>query len=193
VGEVVSPNSQAGSSARGSVATMVDLDSLEAQAEVPETSLPNVTIGAPAQIFLDAYPGSPYAGRVDRIWPTADRQKATVEVRIAFEALDSRLRPEMGVRVVFLDPDTGAGGAEAPPDAVAASAVLVPEDALVPADGQHGVFVLERDTVRFAPLELGARRGGRVIVHAGLAGNEEVVRNPPATLASGDRVRRAGS
>ncbi|MEO2164413.1 MAG: HlyD family efflux transporter periplasmic adaptor subunit [bacterium] len=78
VGEVVSPNSQGGSNARGSVATMVDFASLEAQAEVPETSLAAVRLGAPARIYLDAFPGAPYTGRIDRIWPAADRQKATV-------------------------------------------------------------------------------------------------------------------
>ncbi|MFH0944505.1 MAG: HlyD family efflux transporter periplasmic adaptor subunit, partial [Planctomycetota bacterium] len=81
VGEVVSPNSQAGSNARGSVATMVDFSSLEVQAEVPETSLSAVKVGAPARIFLDAFPDRPYSGKVERIWPTADRQKATIEVR----------------------------------------------------------------------------------------------------------------
>ncbi|MBK7644823.1 MAG: ATP-binding cassette domain-containing protein [Planctomycetes bacterium] len=99
VGEVVSPNGQGGSTARGSVVTMVDFGSLEVQAEVPETTLPNVKLGAPAKIWLDAYPDKAYAGRVDRIWPTANRSKATVEVRIVFEERDDRLRPEMGVRM----------------------------------------------------------------------------------------------
>ena len=103
VGEVVSPNVQGGSNARGSVVTMVDFGSLEVQAEVPETSLASVVLGAPARVFLDAHPEKPYSGRVDRIWPTANRTKATVEVRIVFEERDDRLRPEMGVRVVFVD------------------------------------------------------------------------------------------
>ena len=80
VGEVVSPNAQ-GSSSRGSVATMVDFDSLEVQIELPETSIAAARPGGAAQVFLDAYPNRAYAGRVDRVWPTANRQKGTIEVR----------------------------------------------------------------------------------------------------------------
>ncbi len=165
VGEVVSPNSQAGSNARGSVATMVDFGSLEVQAEVPETSLAAVRIGGPVRIFLDAHPDRPYAGKVERIWPTANRQKATVEVRVAFAERDERLRPEMGVRVVFLGEAAGAAEAEAP----AEDMLLVPSDALVRRDGGTGVFVLEGDVARFRGLVLGARRANRVAVAQGLA------------------------
>ena len=84
VGEVVSPNA-VGSQSRGSVATMVDFATLEVQVEVPETNLSAVVVGADAQIFLDAFPEDAYRGKVLRIWPTANRQKATVEVRVGFE------------------------------------------------------------------------------------------------------------
>ncbi|MCA9001611.1 MAG: HlyD family secretion protein, partial [Planctomycetes bacterium] len=100
VGEVVSPNSQGGNS-RGAVATLVDFRSLEAQVELPEVRIAGVTVGAPAVLYLDAFPDVALAGRVDRIWPTANRQKATVEVRVTFDELDARVRPEMGLRVVF--------------------------------------------------------------------------------------------
>src|SRR6185436_2727125 len=91
VGEVVSPNA-VGSQSRGSVATMVDPATYEVQVEVPETNLAAVEVHAGASIFLDAYPESGYEGEVLRIWPTANRQKATVEVRVGFMAPDSRLR-----------------------------------------------------------------------------------------------------
>src|SRR5690606_7887824 len=93
VGEVVSPNVMGGASTRGAVATLVDFASLEVQADVPETSLKAVTVGAPARVFLDAFPERPYAGEVSRVWPTADRQKATVEVRVRLLEPDQRLRP----------------------------------------------------------------------------------------------------
>ena len=188
VGEVVSPNSQGGSRARGSVVTMVDLASLEVQAEVPETTLAAVRLDAPARVFLDAYPGEPYAGRIDRIWPTADRQKATVEVRIAFEEPDERLRPEMGVRVVFLDEEPEPAAGESVEEVL-----LIPTNALVTLAGERGVFVLERDAVRFQALGLGEERGGRVVVESGFAGDELVVLDPPSNLKDGDRVRRTES
>src|SRR6185436_18598851 len=99
VGEVVSPNVQGGSNARGAVCTMVDFDSLEVQANVPESALSSVLLQAPADVYLDAFPDDRYEGVVDRIWPTADRQKATVEVRVRLVKKDDRLRPEMGVRI----------------------------------------------------------------------------------------------
>lgn len=182
VGEVVSPNVQGGTSARGSVVTMVDFASLEVQAEVPETSLAAVKVGERARIYLDAYPEKPYPGRVDRVWPTANRTKATVEVRVEFEARDDRLRPEMGVRVVF-------GGEEGKPLEKEPDAVIfVPTNAVVKIGGQSGVFVVERDTVRFAQVSIGEERAGRVVVQTGLSEGQVVVVDPPARLKDGDRV-----
>ncbi len=188
VGEVVSPNSQGGSNARGSVCTLVDLDSLEVQAEVDEANLTAVELGAPAAIFLDAYPEHRYDGRVDRIWPTANRQKGTVEVRIRFLARDDRLRPEMSARVVF---ERGGAADEitARAAAAAAPAILVPDTAVVQIDGRDGAFVVERDVVRFVDLELGDRAGGRVTVRRGLQAGQRIVLDPPASLRSGDRIR----
>jgi HlyD family secretion protein len=184
VGEVVSPNA-VGSQSRGSVATMVDFSTLEVQVEVPETSLAAVVIDAPASIFLDAYPASGYTGRVLRIWPTANRQKATVEVRVGFDAPDQRLRPEMGARVVF-----GASGADTPsrPES-AAPVILLPRSAIVTIEGQPHVFVLERDVARQRSVALGEERSGRVVVRDGLVSGERVVDAPPDSLRDGERVR----
>ncbi|MFN0008019.1 MAG: efflux RND transporter periplasmic adaptor subunit [Planctomycetota bacterium] len=187
VGEVVSPNVQGGSSARGSVVTMVDFASLEVQAEVPETSLAAVEIGRGAKVYLDAFPEKAYPARVDRIWPTANRTKATVEVRVAFLERDERLRPEMGVRVVF-----EREGAQEPvsPDAAAAEpVVLIPAGAIVRVGGESGVFVLERDRVNFRKISLGAERASRRVVSAGLSEGETIVLSPPDSLEDGDRVR----
>ena len=187
VGEVVSPNSQAGSTARGSVATMVDFSSLEVQAEVPETSLSAVQVGAPARIFLDAFPGRAYSGRVERIWPTADRQKATIEVRVSFEERDNRLRPEMGVRVVFIsgDADEASGDLDTSP---LENLLLIPADAVVRKDSMTGVFVLERDVVRYRQVKLGQRKSNQVAVEEGLLEDEIIVCSPDPSLSDGDRV-----
>ncbi|MBL8861612.1 MAG: efflux RND transporter periplasmic adaptor subunit [Planctomycetes bacterium] len=199
VGEVVSPNSQGGSNARGSVVTMVDFATLEVQAEVPETSLASVALGAEARIYLDAAPSKAYPGRVDRIWPTANRTKATVEVRVAFLERDQELRPEMGVRVVFAPPAPGASGASAADGGSASPAlppearILVPLDCVARADGKSYVWLHESGVVRRRDVELGLERAGRVAVLAGLAAGEEIVRKPAASLADGQRVRVAGA
>ncbi|MGE3175167.1 MAG: efflux RND transporter periplasmic adaptor subunit [Planctomycetota bacterium] len=196
VGEVVSPNVQGGSNARGAVCTMVDFDSLEVQANVPETTLAAVRLGAPADVFLDAFPDRRLAGVVDRIWPTADRQKATVEVRVRLRERSDELRPEMGVRVVFRSDDDAAasGAADAAAgadDGAQAPVLLVPENALVEATGRTGAFVVERDTVRFVEVRIGERRSGRAAVEQGLRPGQRLVLDPPATLADGDRIRLA--
>jgi RND family efflux transporter MFP subunit len=181
VGEVVSPNA-VGTNSRGSVVTMVDFDSLEVQVEVPETSLAAVALGASAKVFLDAYPTVTYAGRVERIWPTANRQKATVEVRVAFDRPDERLRPEMGARVVFT-----ADGSEDP--AETPQGILVPSDCVVSVEGRRGLFVLERDVVQFRQVVTGEERSGRILIESGLNEGEQVVASPPSSLSSGDRVQ----
>jgi RND family efflux transporter MFP subunit len=188
VGEVVSPNVTGGSTSRGAVCTLVDFDSLEVQANVPETALPSVRLGAPADVFLDAFPEERYPGTVERIWPTADRAKATVEVRVRLLRKDERLRPEMGVRIVFRDGDEATATAPA-----AKAQLVVPEEAIVQIDGRAGVFVLERDVVRFQPVATGERRNGRVVVTDGLAADQRLVLSPPPTLSSGHRVRRLDS
>ncbi len=184
VGEVVSPNVQGGGNARGAVCTMVDFESLEAQAEVPETSLSAVNRGAVAEVFLDAFPDRRYRGRVDRIWPTANRQKATVEVRVKLDAPDASLRPEMGVRIVFLPADA----AESSAPATGERRILVPETAIVEVQGRAGVFVLERDVATFTPIEVGDRANGRAEVRVGLRVGQRIVLDPPPSLHSGDRV-----
>jgi RND family efflux transporter MFP subunit len=187
VGEVVSPNA-VGSQSRGSVVTMVDPATYEVQVEVPETNLAAVEVGAPASIFLDAYPESGYEGEVLRIWPTANRQKATVEVRVGFRAPDARLRPEMGARVVFRA--SGAPPAESAP--AGPPRILVPQSAVVTIDGQPHVFVLERDVARSRAVVLGEERSGRVVIERGLASGERIVDAPPDSLRDGERVRMSG-
>jgi len=185
VGEVVSPNSQ-GANSRGSVATLVDLASLEVQIDLPETLLPQVSVDAPARIFLDAFPDRPYTGRILRIWPTANRQKATIELRVGFDAPDERLRPDLGARVVFGEEKEPVADSETLPDRV-----VIPVSAVVRIDGTDGVFVLERDVVRWRPLVPGGERAGRIVVEEGLAGGERIVDNPPPSLEDGERVRVA--
>jgi RND family efflux transporter MFP subunit len=188
VGEVVSPNSQGGSS-RGSVVTMVDFDSLEVQVDMPETSLHAVAVGGAANIYLDAFPEIAYRGRVERIWPTANRQKATVEVRATFLAPDDKLRPEMGVRVVFTPRGAKqAGDGPVDPAQPQGDLVLIPSSCVVRIETRPGVFELERDVARWREIELGDERGERVIVTRGLNGGERLVAAPPSNLNDGDRV-----
>lgn len=203
VGEVVSPNALGGQS-RGSVATMVDFASLEIQVELPETSLSSVAVGRPAEVYLDAFASERFEGTVLRIWPTANRQKATIEVRVGLATLDPRLRPEMGARVVFTPaaaeaPGTGddtaepqSGEAQTPgaqtPETQAPQ-LLIPSTAVVARGGERGVFVVEGGVAMFRPVAAGPPRGLRVAIEKGLVEGETVVVAPPADLENGGRVR----
>jgi RND family efflux transporter MFP subunit len=182
VGEIVS-SIGAGANSRGSVATLVDFDTLEVQVELAQTSLKAARQGAPVVIYLDAYPDHPYKGRVRQIWPTADRQKATVELRAEFLERDERILPEMGVRVVFT-----AQEAAAPTEAE----VRVPKSAVKPApDGSATAWVVIDGKVSARPVVVkGPPTGDSVAVSSGLAGGETVVLDPPPEgFADGAEVR----
>jgi HlyD family secretion protein len=182
VGEVVVA-SGGGANARGSVATLVDFDTLEVQIELSQTALEAARVGAPVLIYLDAYPEEGYRGQVRQVWPTASRAKATVELRAEFLERDERLLPELGVRVVFVPEEESN---PTPP------MVLLPKSALLPGDGNR-VFVLVDGFVEVRELTLRDDFDNDLIeVGAGLIGGETVIINPSAELQSGDPVQIGG-
>jgi hypothetical protein len=165
---------------------MVDFASLEVEAEVPETSLSPSSSDGRRRSTSTRSP-TRHTPRRLALWPTANRSKATVEVRIEFLRRDEKLRPEMGVRVVF----EGEGEREAPSagTAPAKPVLLVPVEAIVKAGGDPGVFLVERDRVRFQKVKLGAESNGRSVVEEGISDGDRIVLGPPSTLESGDRIR----
>ena len=183
VGEVVVA-SGGGANARGSVATLVDFDTLEVQIELSQTALEAARVGAPVLIYLDAYPEEGYRGQVRQVWPTASRAKATVELRAEFLERDERLLPELGVRVVFVPEEESN---PTPP------MVLLPKSALLPGEGNQ-VFVLVDGFVEKRSLTLRDDFDNALIeVGSGLIGGETVIVNPPADLQEGDPVKIGGN
>jgi HlyD family secretion protein len=187
VGEVVAATG-AGGNSRGSVATIVDPSTLEVQVELAETRLGTITEGDLTRIALDAAPDKPYRGRVRQVWPTADRQKATVEMRIEFLERPPVLKPEMGARVSFVarnsTKETPKDGTEASPQRPRVDAT-----AIVEAGGKKAVFVVSNGKVRRVDVKAGEQVGGLVEIEAGLVGGETVVVRPPADLVDGSAVR----
>ncbi len=181
VGEVVAPLA-ASASSRGAVVTLADMGSLQVEADVSESSIRRIQTEQPCLVTLDAMPAEPYRGRVDKIVPTADRAKATVLVKVTFDALDERVLPEMSAKVSFL-PETA--DAAAPTAAV----LSVPRGAIAERGGRRVVFVVEKERVREAAIETGATYGGSVEVREGLSADEIVVLDPPGDLKGGGRVR----
>jgi RND family efflux transporter MFP subunit len=185
VGEVVAATG-AGPNSRGSVVTIVDPKTFEVQVEMAETRIGSIAAGDAARIKLDFEGGESkgYAGRVRQVWPTADRQKATVEIRVEFLERPPVLKPEMGATVAFLP-----RGPARPEPAAAAEPVRVPKRAVATRDGRPAALVVVGDRVKVVPLRVGPERGTTVEVIEGLVGGETVVLDPPASLSDGDVVR----
>jgi HlyD family secretion protein len=177
-GEMVSPVSAGGGFTRTGISTIVDMTSLEVEVDVNESYINRVK---PRQA-VTAYPDVQIPAHVITTVPTADRQKATVLVRIGFDRLDPRILPDMGVKVTFLrDPDAVETAAARP-------VRLVPKTALKTEGEQTYAFVVGDGTVDRRAVKAGGTDGDRVEIVAGLQPGERVVVSPPPTLTAGSQI-----
>ncbi|RPI14740.1 MAG: efflux RND transporter periplasmic adaptor subunit [Lysobacterales bacterium] len=177
-GETVSPISAGGGFTRTGIATIVDMDSREIEVDVNEAYINRVRDDQRVEATLDAYPDWKIPGHVISIVPTADRQKATVRVRIAFDQLDPRILPDMGIKVRFLEDESPA--TVAPP--------TLPESAVVRDGEAAAVWVVTDGRVERREVALGEVQDGRVTIARGLAGGEVVVVDAPRRLKAGAAV-----
>jgi RND family efflux transporter MFP subunit len=185
-GEMISPISAGGGFTRTGIGTIVDMDSLEIQVDVNESFINRVAPGQPVEAVLNAYPDWKIPGAVIAIIPSADRNKATVKVRVALRQKDRRILPDMGVRVSFLSAPAAPGAGPA-----GGAGVLVPA-AAVRVEGKAGiVFVFADDKVQRRPVTLGQSVGPDRQVLTGLSAGERVVLSPPASLSDGIAVKLA--
>jgi RND family efflux transporter MFP subunit len=184
-GEMISPVSSGGFTRTG-ISTLVDMSSLEIEVDVNEAFIQRAFAGQPSVAVLDAYPDWKIPARVITIVPAADRQKATVRVRIGFDELDPRILPDMGVKVSLLEPaeEVGAGS-----EVEGEPRLRIPRAALRQDGDQKVVWVVDEDHLRRRAVRLGRidDRGAEVV--AGLAGGELVMIEGPAAPSDGDRVK----
>ena len=181
-GEMISPVSAGGGFTRTGICTVVDMSSLEIEVDVNESYINRVSPAQRVDATLDAYPDWKIAAKVITMVPTADRQKATVLVRIGFDRLDPRILPDMGIKVAFLD-------TERPAEATTRRAdLVVPKSALRKDAGNDVVFVVQGDRVERRAVRLGQTRGDQLVVVSGLQPGEQVVVEGPRGLAGGSRV-----
>ncbi len=187
-GEMVSPVSAGGGFTRTGISTIVDMSSLEIEVDVNESYINRVTPGQPVSAVLDAYPDWQIPARVITMVPTADRQKATVLVRIGFDrpggsgAIDPRILPDMGAKVTFLREAEADGTTATRPVA------LVPKAAVRAENGASYVFVVQQETVQRRAIQTAGTDGDRVEVTAGLTGGERIVMSPPEGLTEGSLI-----
>lgn len=183
-GEMISPVSAGGGFTRTGIGTIVDMSSLEIEVDVSESYINRVRPGQPVEAVLDAYPEWRIPAHVITTVPSADRQKATVRVRIAFEKLDPRILPDMGVKVSFLAERTPE-----PSDAPVRPLLFMPKTAVRTVDGQSVVFVVHGDRVERRAVKVGREDGDQVEVLSGVAAGDRIVVEGPDTLVDGARVK----
>jgi HlyD family secretion protein len=182
VGEMVSPISAGGGFTRTGIATVVDMNSLEIEVDVNEAYIARVVPAQQVNAILDAYPDWEIPSKVRTVIPTADRQKATVKVRISFLKLDPRILPDMGIKVTFLGDETGKKkGAPAP-------AALISQDAVRDDNGKKIVFLVKEERIERRAVTLGGTRGSDAEVMAGLAAGDKVVVKGPGDLRDGQAI-----
>ena len=183
-GEMISPVSAGGGFTRTGICTIVDMESLEIEVDVNEAYIQRVKAGQRVSATLDAYPDWQIPAEVIAIVPTADRQKATVRVRIGFLERDERVLRDMGAKVAFLGSDAPSAAAQAP------QGVTIAREALrTDATGDFVWHVADGKISRRSVEASGARERERVLITKGLTAGDKVVSSSDATLTAGLKVR----
>ncbi len=186
-GEMISPNSAGGGNTRTGIATVVDMSSLEIEVDVNEAYIGRVHEAQKVDAVLDAYPDWHIPSHVVSIIPTADRDKATVKVRVGFDKLDPRILPQMAIQVWFLGDDASATAAT--PQA----RVQIPQAAVHKDGTTPYVYVYNDGRAERRAVKLGAATGSDIEVLAGVSGDERVIVQADKPLADGARVRETHS
>ena len=187
VGEMVSPVSAGGGFTRTGIATIVDMNSNEVEVDVNEAYIARVQPGQRVDSVLDAYPDWKIPSHVRTVIPTADRQKATVKVRISFDKLDQRILPDMGVKVSFYgeDEEKRAKKKEEGPKPLA----IIPKSAVRSSGDSTYVFLLKNGKLERRGVNVGNDRGSDVEVMAGVNPGDTLVTGGAQNLHDGDTVR----
>jgi RND family efflux transporter MFP subunit len=185
VGEVVAP-SVGGGLTRGAVVTMADLATLEVEVDVNEAYIARISNGLKARITLDAYPDTSFRGAVRQVVPTADRQRATVQVKVSITDHDARILPEMGAKVDFLQRDSTPTGKAI---VAARPVVRIPQAAVREDGGKSVVWIVRAEHLTRREIDAGPVSAGFREVRAGLSGGEQLLLGGVENPVEGMRVK----
>jgi RND family efflux transporter MFP subunit len=188
VGEMVAPGGFTSQQSTGSIVRIADPASLEIEADINESYISKLELGQPVSIQVDAVPDATFHGRLRQIVPTADRQRAVVEVKVTVDDRDDRLVPDMSCTVTFLAEGTDTEQLAQPPR------ILVDPRAVVERDGRQVALRIAGDRVELVAVSVAAQPegDGRLDVTSGLRGGDVVVLAPGPDLEDGARVRVSG-
>src|SRR5215471_8504492 len=176
------------STSSGAIVAIADMNSLEAEVDVNEANVGQLTQGEPADINVQAIPDHTYKGVLRQVIPTADRTKATVTVKVSILDKDRLIKPEMSCNVTFLEPRKKGEQKEAVP----ARIVTVPKDAITTRNGKQVVYVIDNNKAHEVVVVTGNELKGQVIVKSGLVGTESLVNNPPQKVVDSSSVKLKG-
>jgi len=187
IGEMISPVSAGGGFTRTGISTIVDMSSLEIEVDVNESYIARVTPSQRVVAVLDAYPDWEIPASVRTIIPSADRQKATVKVRIAFDQLDPRILPDMGVKVSFLTVQEAAStdSSNAEPILWVDARGILGADAGAP----YALICGADQLLEFRPVKTGKTLPRGVEILSGLNAGDWIVVDPSGTLQGGQRIQ----
>jgi RND family efflux transporter MFP subunit len=182
IGEMVSPISAGGGYTRTGIATIVDMNSLEIEVDINESYIARVIVGQKVEATLDAYPDWKIPASVRTVIPTADRQKATVKVRISFDELDSRILPDMGIKVAFLEDESKDAKTDGPKLTLKSSAVIQNGD-------RAYVYVYKSGIIEQREIRAGDSKNDITEIFSGLNAGDRIVDNPSDRLKDGMKVK----
>jgi HlyD family secretion protein len=170
---------------KASVCSLADLKDLQVELDINQNDFPRISPRQECQVTADAYPDRTYKGVVEEIAPQANRQKATIQVKVKIQEPDSFLRPEMNAHVSFFAPaQESKKSAES-----SRETLVIPRSAIVQSDGKPAVFVLDGSRVQLKQIEVGREIGDRAEVADGLGPNDRIVTKGLEGLSTGQRVR----
>jgi HlyD family secretion protein len=180
IGEFVTTSFVGDRGAKGYVVSLADLNDLEVELDISQNDFAKLRMGQKGVITTDAFPDRKYDGYIREVSPEANRQKATVQVKVKVTHPDDYLRPEMNASVAFLSDERNAAAAPSRP------VVVVPASAI----RDNKVFVVLNGRAVVRPVKPGPVSSQGVRIEDGLIGGEDLIVNPPAALKDGDRVRQ---
>jgi HlyD family secretion protein len=179
-GEIVTISFIGGRGAKSAVLSIADLRVLDVEVDVSQNEIGKVRLNQPATIVADAFPDRTYQGTVSEMAPEANRQKATLQVKVRVAQPDGVIRPEMNAKVTFLEPPSGPTGP---------AKVFAPKEAIFSRDARSFVYLVNGGKATARPVRVGAEADGRVEILDGLTGGESVVTRGVEVLKDGQRVR----
>ena len=183
MGEIVGPIMTSSTARAGAVVTIADLRTLEVGIDVNEIYIARLASGTPADVVLDAHPEVHFPGEILAIFPSADRDKATIPVRVRFLVDDERIRPDLGAKVTFMERRSFTD------TQVVRKSLQIPAIAVRAQDGKSQVWVVREGKAEPAVIEIGETSGDQIEVKSGLNEGDQIVINGASGLRRGARVR----